>query len=67
MGLIVTTATLVSFVSAPVLSFINTKVMYGNTIDKKEHPKGLIKIWSQFGIAMMTLFSLFYIWLIFVN
>ncbi len=64
MGLIVTIATIVSFVSAPVIAYINFRVMHGNTIQEADRPNGLMSLWSRFGIAIMTLFSLGYLWLI---
>ncbi|MCF6257071.1 MAG: divalent metal cation transporter [Gammaproteobacteria bacterium] len=64
MGLIVTIATVVSFVSAPVIAYINFRVMHGNTIQEADRPNGLMTLWSRFGITIMTLFSLGYLWLI---
>ncbi len=67
MGLIVTTATVVSFVSAPVIAYINYRVMHGNTINKADRPDGLMTLWSRLGIAIMALFSFVYLWLIIVG
>ncbi len=64
MGLIVTTATVVSFVSAPVIAYINYRVMHGDTINRADRPGRLMSLWSQLGIAIMVLFSLAYLWLI---
>ena len=64
MGLIVTIATIVSFVSAPIIAYINYKVMHGNTIKEADRPDGLMVFWSRLGIAIMALFSLAYLWLL---
>jgi len=64
MGLIVTIATIVSFISAPIIAYINFKVMHGNTVQKDDRPDGLMTLWSRLSIATMALFSLAYLWLI---
>ena len=64
MGFIVTTATVVSFVSAPVIAYINHRVMHGDTVSRADRPGYLMSLWSRFGIAAMVFFSLFYLWLI---
>ncbi len=64
MGLIVTTATVVSFVSAPVIAYINFRVMRGETVNQADRPDWLMSLWSRVGIATMVLFSLLYLWLI---
>ncbi len=67
MGLIVTIATVVSFISAPVIAYINYKVMQGSTINKADRPNALITLWCRAGIAIMVLFSLSYLWLIYTR
>ncbi len=64
MGLIVTVATVVSFISAPVIAYINYKVMHGDTIKKADRPDKLMTLWSQLGITIMVMFSLGYLILI---
>lgn len=61
MGYIVMVATIVSFVSAPVLAYINFKVMQGTTIPTNHKPRLLLTLWSWIGIIIMSLFSLAYI------
>ena len=61
MGYIVMVATIVSFVSAPVLAYINFKVMQGTTIPAQYKPQSLLTLWSWIGIIIMSLFSLAYI------
>jgi len=67
MGMIVTIATVVSFVSAPIIAYINYKVMHGNTIKETDKPNGVMTRWSQLAIGIMTLFSVGYLWLIMVK
>ena len=64
LGLIVTIATIVSFFSAPIIAYINFKVMHGNTVQKADRPDGLMTLWSRLSITTMALFSLAYLWLI---
>ncbi len=64
MGMIVTTATIVSFVSAPIIAYINFRVMRGNTIKETDRPDALMRLWSRVGILIMTLFSFGYLWII---
>ncbi|MBL1259081.1 MAG: divalent metal cation transporter [Thiotrichaceae bacterium] len=64
MGLIVTIATVVSFISAPVIAYINYRVMQGETIKEEDRPGKLITLWSKASIAVMALFSIAYLLLI---
>ncbi|MFC1749297.1 NRAMP family divalent metal transporter [Pseudomonadota bacterium] len=64
MGFIVTIATVVSFVAAPVFAYINHHVMHGETVNERDRPNRLMKIWGQMGIAVMVLFSLAYLCLL---
>jgi len=64
MGLIVTIATVVSFIAAPVIAYINYRVMQGETIKKENRPDKLMALWSKAGIAVMALFSIVYLLLI---
>ncbi len=63
MGLVVTVATVVSFLSAPVLAAINHRVMQGETIAVADRPGAIMILWSRVGIATMAVFSLAYLWL----
>ncbi len=63
MGLVVTVATVVSFLSAPVLAAINHRVMQGDTIAVADRPDALMTLWSRVGIACMVLFGLASLWL----
>jgi len=67
MGQIVTIATVVSFISAPVIAYINYKVMIGDTICETDKPDRLMILWSRLGITVMVLFSFVYLILILTN
>ncbi len=64
MGLIVTIATVVAFISAPIIAYINYRVMQGETIKKEDRPNKLMAVWSKTSITIMALFSLAYLLLI---
>jgi len=64
MGMIVTVATIVSFIAAPVIAYINYRVICGSTIKAADRPKKLLKVWSQLGILLMAVFSIAYLYLI---
>ncbi|VAW87262.1 hypothetical protein MNBD_GAMMA16-364 [hydrothermal vent metagenome] len=64
MGLIITTATVVSFISAPVIAYINYQVMQGETIKEADRPDKWMALWSRAAIAVMVLFSIAYLLLI---
>jgi Mn2+/Fe2+ NRAMP family transporter len=65
MGLIVLTATVVSFVSAPILAVMNYLVFKGTTIPDEHKPKGLMKAWCRLGITVLAVSSILYIWVVF--
>ena len=67
MSQIVTLATVVAFVSAPILALINHLVMHGSTVPKADQPSALMKNWSRLGILIITVFSIWYIWIAFIR
>ena len=67
MGLIVLTATVVSFISAPILAVMNYLVFKGTTIPDEHKPKGLLKAWCRLGIAVLAISSILYIWVVFIK
>ena len=67
MGQLVTLATVVAFISAPIIALINHLVMNGSTIPEENKPSALIKNWSRFGIACLFAFSAWYIWISFIK
>lgn len=67
MRLMVDFATSVSFVTAPVLAFLNYKVIMSPRIDQAFQPALYLRVWSWIGIVFLTGFTLFYLyWLIFM-
>lgn len=67
MGKLVMFATVVAFISAPVLAAINHMVMNGSTVPDEEKPGSLMKNWGRAGIAVLTACSLIFIWVKFLQ
>jgi len=67
MGIIVKTATVVSFIAAPILAIINYLVMKGETVPDEHKPSPLIHKWSIVGIVILLISSLLYIWVAFIK
>jgi Mn2+/Fe2+ NRAMP family transporter len=67
MGLIILTATVVSFISAPILAILNYLVFKGSSIPEENKPKGFLKSWCLFGIVVLTISSVLYIWVAFIK
>jgi len=61
MSFIVTLATVVSFISAPIYAFLNHKVMQGDTIKEADKPRRGMTRWAHYGVAIMVVFSLSYV------
>lgn len=61
MRFLVEVATTLSFVTAPVLAYLNYRVITNKLIPKIYQPAPYLKIWSVLGISFLTLFTLFYI------
>jgi Mn2+/Fe2+ NRAMP family transporter len=58
-------ATSISFVTAPVLAFLNYKVITSSRIEKKYQPGIFLRIWSWIGIIFLSLFTFYYIYWLF--
>ncbi|MDO8898560.1 MAG: Nramp family divalent metal transporter [Bacteroidales bacterium] len=65
MGFMVDMATSISFVTAPVLAFLNYKVITSSRIEKKYQPGIFLRIWSWIGIIFLSLFTFYYIYWLF--
>lgn len=66
MKLLVDIATTLSFITAPVLGFLNLKAITGKEVDQEYRPsKGLV-IFSWIGIAVLAVFALYFLWLRFL-
>jgi len=66
MRFLVSVATILSFVTAPVLAYLNHRVITNKLIPKMYQPAAYLKVWSVIGILFLTLFTLFYIVWMFV-
>lgn len=60
MGQLVTLATFVSFVFAPLLGWMNLKNVYGKEFDQQHLPSGPMRLLARLGIVFLTLFALYY-------
>ena len=60
-------AAIVSFITSPVLAYINYRVMSGENVPKEIRPNILMKLLSWAGIAFFTLMSFAYLFLKFIN
>lgn len=67
MGQLVVLATVVAFVSAPILALINYLVMNDKTIADEDKPNKLMKTWSVFSIICLFAFSAWYVWTSFIK
>jgi Mn2+/Fe2+ NRAMP family transporter len=66
MRVLVDLANTLSFITAPILAYLNYRAITNNSIPKEFQPAPYLKIWSVFGIILLTIFTLFYIgWRIF--
>jgi Mn2+/Fe2+ NRAMP family transporter len=54
-------ATTLSFVTAPVLAYLNYKAVTDTHFPKKYRPGKILTLYAQTGIVLLSLFSLFYI------
>jgi len=61
MRFMVDLATTISFVTAPVLAFINFKVITHNHVPENARPKMWLRIYSWLGLVFLTLFSIIFI------
>jgi Mn2+/Fe2+ NRAMP family transporter len=64
---LLTFAALVSFLTSPVLAFINYKVMNGSNVTIKDQPGPFLKYVSWAGLAFFVLMALGYLYATFVN
>ncbi len=66
MGKLVMFATVVAFISAPILALINHLVINGVTIPAEQKPSRILKNWGRGGIMLLSVFSLVFIWIKFI-
>ena len=58
---------IIVFVTSPLIAVLNHKAVFGKTMPEEEKPCTLMKIWSYVGIAFLTLCTLTYIYIKFVQ
>ncbi|MDA3817688.1 MAG: Nramp family divalent metal transporter [Prolixibacteraceae bacterium] len=61
MRMLVDIATTLSFITAPVLGYLNLRVMTAPHVDKKYRPKMPLRILSWIAIVVFSLFSVYYL------
>ena len=65
MGILVAMATFVSFVTAPIIGYMNLKNVMGHEIPELDRPNRNLQILTYLGIIFLTLFSIYYCWMLF--
>lgn len=66
MGNLVALATFVSFVFAPLLGWMNLKTVTGKDVPKEHQPKIGLKVLTYCGMIFLSLFALYYCWMLLV-
>lgn len=67
MSFLVDLATTLSFLTAPILGYLNFKVVRGKNVPLEDHPKLWLKILSWIGLIVLTGFGVYYIiWKLFL-
>ena len=66
MKMLVDIATTLSFITAPLLGFLNLKAMTGKEVEKEYRPSKAMVIFSWIGIAVLSVFALYFLWLRFL-
>nr|WP_291869972.1 divalent metal cation transporter [Maribacter sp.] len=66
MGQLVALATFVSFVVAPIIGFMNLKNVLSSELHEEQKPKKGLLLLSYTGIIFLSLFSIYYFWLIII-
>ena len=64
MGILVALATFVSFVMAPIIGYMNLKNVMSREIPETDRPNRNLQILTYLGIVFLTLFSIYYCWMI---
>ncbi|MCB4806623.1 divalent metal cation transporter [Tamlana sp. 62-3] len=67
MSLIIAIATFISFVLAPIVGYLNLKIVTSSDIPEKLKPTKPLQILTYLGITFLSLLSMYYIWQIITN
>ena len=62
MANLVALATFVSFVMAPLIGWMNLKVVMGKDVEKKYRPGQSMRFLTYFGMVFLAVFSIYYCW-----
>jgi len=62
MSNLVALATFASFVMAPLIGWMNLKVVTGGDVEKRYHPNKGMRFLTYFGMVFLSLFSIYYCW-----
>ena len=66
MSFLVDLATTLSFITAPILGYLNFKVVTGKNVPLEHQPKTWLRILSWIGLIVLTGFTIYYIaWRVF--
>ncbi|PTN10652.1 Nramp family divalent metal transporter [Mangrovibacterium marinum] len=63
MKLLVDIATTLSFITAPVLAVLNLKAVTAAHVSSEYQPSRFMRLFSWFGIIVLSLFALYFLWL----
>ena len=66
MAQLVALATFVSFVLAPLLGWMNLKTVTGKDVPVDFRPKSGLRILTYAGVVFLSLFALYYCWMVLV-
>lgn len=65
MGQLIALATFVSFVVAPIIGYMNYKNVISDEIPITNRPKKALRLLTFLGITFLSLFAIYYFWLVF--
>ncbi len=67
MSFLVDLATTLSFLTAPILGYLNFKVVMGKNVSEEHKPKRWLRILSWIGLVVLTFSGIYYlIWRLFI-
>jgi Mn2+/Fe2+ NRAMP family transporter len=64
---IVNTATIISFLIAPVIAFLNFKIVIADDMPKEAQPGKFLRVLSYLGLIYLVGFSVYYLWMLVVG
>jgi Mn2+/Fe2+ NRAMP family transporter len=67
MGQLVALATFVSFVMAPIVGWMNLKAVMGNDMPQRYRPNKSLQFLTYVGMIFLSLFALYYCWMVLLD